>query len=248
MTKRIRTAASGAIALTLALMLLAGCSGKPGSVAEAPGKPPAADQGDRTGSGTGDNAGNRGNDAGAVNKNDTGDGGTVAPSQPSDPSAGSGGNGPNAGGGTNGNGGTNANGGAKPGTGNDANAGGGKSEPDSAKPKVVASNEAFRVYGPAPDSVVGKTFKVKGQARVFEAAFGYSFEDGHNVLAEGHAMADKGAPAWGEFELDIALQEPPSSPTGVLTIYEASAKDGSHVHELHIAYTFDKSILKLEGE
>ncbi|MFC4812825.1 Gmad2 immunoglobulin-like domain-containing protein [Paenibacillus sp. GCM10023250] len=245
MTKRMRTAASGAIALTLTLALLAGCSGKPDNVAEAPGKPPAAEQGGPAGSGSGDNGGNgaaNGQDAGSVSPNDIGDGGKIAPSPPSDPSAEGGGNGTIA------NGGTNGNGGSTPGTDHNAKSGDGTAKPEGEKAKIVASNEAFRVYGPAPDSVVGKSFKVKGQARVFEAAFGYSFEDGHNVLAEGHAMADAGAPAWGEFELDIALQEPPSSPTGVLTLYEASAKDGSHVHELHIAYTFDKDILRLGGE
>ena len=114
-----------------------------------------------------------------------------------------------------------------------------------ATPKIAAANEAFRVFAPAEDSVVGKSFTVKGEARVFEAAFGYTFEDGHNVLAEGHAMADQGAPEWGKFELKIALNDLPTSPIGVLTIYEASAKDGAHVHELHIAYTFEKGILNL---
>ncbi|QHW32442.1 hypothetical protein GZH47_17575 [Paenibacillus rhizovicinus] len=116
------------------------------------------------------------------------------------------------------------------------------------KPKIVASNEAFRVYEPAPDAVIGKAFTVKGEASVFEAAFSYSLEDGHNVLAEGHAMADMGAPEWGKFEFTVTLTDMPTSPTGVLTIYESSAKDGSSVHELHIAYTFEKGLLKLETE
>ena len=27
----------------------------------------------------------------------------------------------------------------------------------------------------------------------------YSLEDGHEILAEGHVMASKGAPEWGKF-------------------------------------------------
>ncbi|WP_219834515.1 Gmad2 immunoglobulin-like domain-containing protein [Paenibacillus sp. R14(2021)] len=118
--------------------------------------------------------------------------------------------------------------------------------PEDGKPAVVAGNDAFRVYGPAPGSVIGKSFTVRGQARVFEAAFSYNLEDGHNILAEGHPKASIGAPEWGDFEFTVKLSEMPTSPTGVLTIYEASAKDGSPLHELHIPYTFDKAILKLE--
>lgn len=118
-----------------------------------------------------------------------------------------------------------------------------KPNPEPDKPAVVASNDAFRVYGPAPDSEVGRSFTVKGQARVFEAQFSYSFEDGHNVLAEGHVMADKGAPEWGNFEFTVKLDKAPTSPVGTLTIYESSAKDGTPVHELHLTYTFEKNLL-----
>ncbi|SEN57424.1 Gmad2 immunoglobulin-like domain-containing protein [Paenibacillus sp. OV219] len=115
--------------------------------------------------------------------------------------------------------------------------------PEPAKPAIVASNDAFRVYGPAEGSEVGKSFTVKGQARVFEAAFRFSFEDGHNVLAEGQVIADIGAPEWGNFEFIVTLDEAPTSPVGTLTIYELSAKDGSAVHALHLSYNFEKELL-----
>ncbi|MBP3964928.1 Gmad2 immunoglobulin-like domain-containing protein [Paenibacillus lignilyticus] len=118
---------------------------------------------------------------------------------------------------------------------------------ESKSPKVVAGNEAFKVYEPAEGTVVGTSFVVKGQARVFEAAFGYSFEDGHNVLAEGNVMADQGAPEWGDFEFTVTLSRAPTSPTGVLTIYESSAKDGSHIHKLSLAYTFEDGLMKLDN-
>ena len=219
---------SGALALMLAFAALAGCSGD-GGTASAPGKPPASEQSGNAGTDNGSggtkagNGGNTGTKAGQPGSNaGTGtDSGIKAQT--------------NAG----------ANGGVNVGTVNEGTNAGTANE---GKPKVVASNEAFRIYGPSPDSVVGKTFTVKGQARVFEAAFGYSFEDGHNVLAEGHAMADMGAPEWGTFELTVTLKEMPTSPTGVLTIFESSAKDGSPVHELHIAYKFEKGLLQLDSE
>ncbi|WP_050794426.1 Gmad2 immunoglobulin-like domain-containing protein [Paenibacillus curdlanolyticus] len=122
-------------------------------------------------------------------------------------------------------------------------------KPAPSKPAVVAENKAFRVFAPAENSVVGKTFTVKGEARVFEAAFSYSFEDGHNVLAEGHVMADQGAPAWGKFAFDVTIKEA-SSPVGILTLYESSAKDGSKINVLHIAVKFADGIVKpvREGE
>lgn len=113
----------------------------------------------------------------------------------------------------------------------------------SKEPVIVAENEAFRIYAPADDAVVGKTFKVTGEARVFEAAFSYSFEDGHNVLAEGHVMADQGAPEWGKFEFEVTFKEA-TSPYGILIIYESSAKDGSPVHQLEIRVKFADGIVK----
>ncbi|GFN32844.1 Gmad2 immunoglobulin-like domain-containing protein [Paenibacillus xylaniclasticus] len=111
------------------------------------------------------------------------------------------------------------------------------------EPVIVAENSAFRVFEPAENSVVGTTFTVRGEARVFEAAFSYSFEDGHNTLAEGHVMADMGAPEWGQFEFTVTFEKP-TSPFGILTLYESSAKDGSPIHKLQIAVQFSEDLLK----
>lgn len=123
------------------------------------------------------------------------------------------------------------------GTGNNTDAGGSESM------KIVAENKAFRIFSPAPDSTVGQSFVVKGQARVFEAAFSYTFEDGHNNLAEGHVMADIGAPEWGNFEFTVTFDNP-TSPTGVLTIYEVSAKDGEPTNQLTLPVKFKADLLK----
>jgi len=110
--------------------------------------------------------------------------------------------------------------------------------PTPSNPDIVAENEAFRIFEPEPNVVVDKTLKVRGEARVFEAVLSYSLEDGHEILAEGHVQASKGAPEWGSFEIDITLKQMPTSPSGMLTIYEGSAKDGSPIHQLHIPLKF----------
>lgn len=109
---------------------------------------------------------------------------------------------------------------------------------DSDSSDIGAENETFRIFEPKPDTIIDKTLTVRGEARVFEAMLSYSLEDGHVILAEGHVQASQGAPEWGSFEIETTLLQQPTSPAGVLTIYEVSAKDGSPVHQLHIPVKF----------
>jgi hypothetical protein len=76
-------------------------------------------------------------------------------------------------------------------------------------------------------------FTVKGEARVFEAAFSWQLEDGHSILAEGHEMADEGGPAWGSFEFTVPYDKV-SQPNMMLILFVYSAKDGSQEHQLII--------------
>ncbi|WP_372814255.1 Gmad2 immunoglobulin-like domain-containing protein [Paenibacillus sp.] len=98
-------------------------------------------------------------------------------------------------------------------------------------PIPVAANDAFRVFSPLPGTKVGPTFTVEGEARVFEAAFSWTLEDGHTILAEGHEMAEEGAPAWGRFHFDVSYEKA-SQPNMMLILYIHSAKDGGAGHEL----------------
>lgn len=101
------------------------------------------------------------------------------------------------------------------------------------KEKIILENEAFRVVAPAPNQKVNGVFIVEGKARVFEASFQYKLEDGHNVLAQGHVMASKGAPEWGDFKFEIHYSGA-TSPHAVLVLFEGSPNDGSPQHELSI--------------
>ncbi|HHW39107.1 MAG TPA: hypothetical protein GXX18_18045 [Bacillales bacterium] len=88
-------------------------------------------------------------------------------------------------------------------------------------------------------SVAGKNgeYVVNGEARVFEAVFLYTVEDGHDyVIEETQATANEGAPAWSPFELKISIPEDQLPMNGALTLelYEKSAKDGSVINETFV--------------
>ncbi|WP_088042389.1 Gmad2 immunoglobulin-like domain-containing protein [Bacillus sp. EAC] len=102
---------------------------------------------------------------------------------------------------------------------------------------TLYGNDVFKDISVVREETVNNVFQVEGKASVFEAMFLYRLEDGHNVLAEGSVMADQGAPEWGNFKFKINHKQA-SSPNGVLTIYVASAKDGSPEHELNIPVQF----------
>lgn len=98
-------------------------------------------------------------------------------------------------------------------------------------PVPVAENDAFRLFSPKPGTTASSTFVVEGEARVFEAAFSWSLEDGHNVLAEGHGKAEEGAPAWGRFRFEVSYGKA-SQPNMMLLLFVESAKDGKVTHQL----------------
>jgi hypothetical protein len=114
-------------------------------------------------------------------------------------------------------------------------------------PVPVAENEAFRVFSPEPGTESGQTFTVEGEARVFEAAFSWTLEDGHNILAEGHEMAESGAPEWGRFQFDVSYEKASQS-NMMLILYVHSAKDGSTEHELVIPLKVPEELIQYVAE
>ncbi len=78
------------------------------------------------------------------------------------------------------------------------------------------------------------TFEIKGQARVFEATFGWDIEDGHYALKEGFVTADVGAPSWGSFNFQVSVTKVDKNSTLMLVLFEESAEDGSRQNELPI--------------
>ena len=96
----------------------------------------------------------------------------------------------------------------------------------------VFSGERFRNV--KVKQIGDSTFEVSGEAQVFEAAFGWVIEDGHQELKQGHEMTDAGAPAWGKFSFEVTAAKQEPNFVLQLILFEASAKDGSRQHELPI--------------
>lgn len=99
--------------------------------------------------------------------------------------------------------------------------------------EVVAENEAFQIFEPAPNTEVKNQVVVRGLARVFEGTIQYAFEDGHFIIDKGFTTASEGGPEWGEFEITINLADATDGLYRIV-LYEESAKDGSILHELII--------------
>jgi hypothetical protein len=77
-------------------------------------------------------------------------------------------------------------------------------------------------------------FRITGNGQLFEAAFSWVVEDGHDELYKGFETTDAGGPAWGNFNFTVtALKKRPNSTLHII-LFEASAKDGSRQHELII--------------
>lgn len=96
----------------------------------------------------------------------------------------------------------------------------------------VHANDRFREV--TVEKVDGQTYKLQGEAQVFEANFGWVVEDGHNELKQGNEMTAAGAPEWGAFEFTVEVQKERENSTLTIVLFESSAKYGSKQHELFI--------------
>jgi hypothetical protein len=96
----------------------------------------------------------------------------------------------------------------------------------------VFSNNRFRNV--LVERIGDSTFDVSGKAQVFEAAFSWVVEDGHNEIKRGFGTTDAGAPAWGNFSFQLTAGKRDSNTILHLILFESSAKDGSRQHELPI--------------
>ena len=94
------------------------------------------------------------------------------------------------------------------------------------------SNDRFRQV--TVEKMADDKFRVKGQGQIFEANFSWLVEDGHNELKKGFEMTDAGAPEWGEFDFTLDVAKTRDNSTLTLILFEISAEDGSHQHELMI--------------
>lgn len=94
------------------------------------------------------------------------------------------------------------------------------------------SNKRFRKV--IVEKEAADKFRVQGEAQIFEAAFSWVIEDGHNELKKGFEMTDAGAPEWGKFDFTIDNLKKNDNSTLTIILFEISAKDGSRQYELPI--------------
>lgn len=95
------------------------------------------------------------------------------------------------------------------------------------------SNTRFREV--ILEKIDDHTFRVHGQAQIFEASFSWAVEDGHNELKKGSEMTDAGAPEWGNFDFTVDVKKQDANSTLTLILFEISAMDGRRQHELSIS-------------
>lgn len=99
-------------------------------------------------------------------------------------------------------------------------------------PPKLHANERFREV--VVERIAEHSFRIWGQARVFEATVNWVVEDGHVELKEGFVTTDAGGPEWGSFDFTLEAEKIRSNSTLMLVLFELSAKDGSRQGELPI--------------
>lgn len=84
------------------------------------------------------------------------------------------------------------------------------------------------------EKISDTSYQVTGKAQVFEAAYSWVVEDGHDELLSGHGMTDAGAPEFGNFSFVLNVKKKRENSKLHLVLFESSPKDGSRQHELPV--------------
>jgi hypothetical protein len=98
------------------------------------------------------------------------------------------------------------------------------------------------VTEPIPNSEIGYTVTVKGQARVFENQFSYRIKDfQNNILASGSVSSDAtDAGQFGSYTFS-ATYKTPKTAMGVIELFDSSPKDGVEVDKVTLPVKFPTS-------
>jgi cytoskeletal protein RodZ len=113
------------------------------------------------------------------------------------------------------------------------------STPTSTTP-VPTTSKDISVTVPGVDALVSSPMLVRGEARVFENNVSLRLTDADGeILAETFATAE--APdigQFGPFQISLSFSRPTTS-TGTLEVFEASARDGSEINKVTIPVRFE---------
>lgn len=97
-------------------------------------------------------------------------------------------------------------------------------------PQGISDDDATVVYAPVANAEVGRTFRLSGVVRSFEASVLWRVRDTRGVeLVRGVGKASIGSsPVWGGFDIDVPL---PAGAAGAITleVFQGSPKDGAEV-------------------
>lgn len=115
----------------------------------------------------------------------------------------------------------------------------GESQPGP-KPTPLASSGRFRIYQPAPSATITSPLRISGQASVADGNFLIRLEDGRGALAEKWVRVKAKAPAWEDFEIEIAYQQA-STPTGVFIFLDRNPQDLTVREDLRLEVKFGGS-------
>lgn len=94
----------------------------------------------------------------------------------------------------------------------------------------VYSNERFKNVW--VEKVNDTSYRITGQAQVFEASFNWVLTNGETDIRSGYGTTDAGAPAFGHFSFEMSIPKKNAGEGLHLVLFESSAKDGSRQFEL----------------
>jgi hypothetical protein len=113
--------------------------------------------------------------------------------------------------------------------------------------KKLAVSKNFIVFTPFEGEEIKSPVKIRGKARVFEATFRITMEDGHYQLAKKNLMSDMGAPGWGNFELDLPFDKP-TNPQGFIILSYPNMANGDVIEELMLFVKFKEQAASVERQ
>jgi LysM repeat protein len=104
----------------------------------------------------------------------------------------------------------------------------------------LPSSTNIVVFEPLPGTKIAPGEHLMGSARAFEATINYQIRDtlGRVITKERAATASQGAPAFGQFAVELQFDQAPTTQNGILMVYTRSARDGSIQDLVEVSVTF----------
>jgi nucleoid-associated protein YgaU len=99
------------------------------------------------------------------------------------------------------------------------------------------------VRQPQPFDLVDDPVDVCGVGTGFEGVFAARVRDGNGTQLVQVTINAGGTGIWANYHTTLALGGIPSTPQGVLEVFESSAKDGSDINKVVVPITFGRALI-----